>query len=174
MNGLIRKLAPIGTMVAAVAIYAGVASGHDGGDNGRGGDRHGGDVLREALAPSMQGDPMFHNVAPGNVPWLLTRGEARLRLRGKLEIELRGLVIPNPPGDGTAGPVHTVTASLYCGADSVMTAVDTTDPVPLSPHGNARIRDRSFNVPTTCLAPVLLIHPNGDGTRYIAVSGWRR
>jgi hypothetical protein len=177
MNRFTRTLAAPVAIAAAVAIYAGVASGHDGGsqgDNGRGGDRHGGDVVREALAPSMPNDPTFHGVAPGTAPWVLARGEARLKLRGRLEIVLRGLVIPNPPGDGTAGPVHTVSASLYCGSDGDKTAVDTSLTVPLSAQGNARIRDRSFNVPTTCLVPVLLVHPNGDTTKYIAASGWRR
>jgi hypothetical protein len=177
MNWFTRKLAAPVAIVAAVALYAGVASGHDGnsrGDNGRGGDPHGGNVLREALAPSLPTDPTFHGVTPGTVPWVLTRGEARLKLRGRLEIELRGLVIPNPPGDGTAGPVHTVSASLYCGRDADTAAADTTDPVPLSAQGNARIRDRSFSVPTTCLAPVVLVHPNGNAAAYIAASGWRR
>src|SRR6476620_11999513 len=121
MDRFTRKLTPTLAMAVAVAVYAGVASGHAGdgaskGDSGRGGNPHGGDVLRQALAPSVPGDPTFHGVAPGGVPWVLSRGEVRLKLRGRLDVELRGLVIPNPPGDGTAGPVHTVSASLYCGA----------------------------------------------------------
>lgn len=172
----ISKLGPALAIVAAAAIYAGAASGHDGGSSGgdRGGDRHGRDVLRAALAPSLPTDPAFHGVAAGGVPWVLTRGDVRIKLRGRFELKLRGLVIPNPPGDGTAGPVHSVSASLYCGADSNTAAADTTATVPLSARGNARIRDRSFSVPATCLAPVVLVHPNGDATRYIAVSGWRR
>jgi hypothetical protein len=40
----------------------------------------------------------------------------RLRLTsdGRLDLEMRGLVIP---ATGTASPVTTITASLYCGAD---------------------------------------------------------
>jgi hypothetical protein len=45
--------------------------------------------------------------------------------------------------------------------------------VPISRRGNARIKDRSFNVPDTCLAPVILVHPNGDTTHYIALDGRR-
>jgi hypothetical protein len=69
--------------------------------------------------------------------------------------------------------VTTISASLYCGADSDTMAADTTPAVPITSSGNARIRDNSFNVPATCLAPVILVHPNGDLTHYIAVSGWR-
>ena len=69
--------------------------------------------------------------------------------------------------------VSTISASLYCGADADTAAADTTQQVPLSRKGDARIHDTSFNVPSTCLAPVILVHPNGDITHYIAVDGWR-
>jgi hypothetical protein len=172
MHRFISKLGPALAIVATAAIYAGVASGHDGSKGG--GDRHGRDVLRASLAPSLPSDPSFHGVTPGGAPWVLARGDVRLKFAGRFELKLRGLVIPNPPGNGTPGPVHSVSASLYCGADTETAAADTTESVPISTRGDARIRDRSFNVPTTCLAPVVLVHPNGDGTRYIAVSGWRR
>jgi hypothetical protein len=69
--------------------------------------------------------------------------------------------------------VTTISASLYCGADSNATAADTSQQVPISRKGNARIHDTSFTVPSTCLAPVILVHPGGDTTHYIAVDGWR-
>ena len=130
-------------------------------------------VVEEMLAPSVPTDPTFHGVAPGGAPWLLRRGDVELRRSDRLELEVRGLVIPNPPGDGTPGPVTTISASLYCGADSNTTAADTTPQVPISRRGNARIRDRSFTVPATCLAPLILVHPNGDAAHYIAVEGQR-
>ena len=97
----------------------------------------------------------------------------RLKGDGKLNLRVKGLVIPNPPGDGTPGPVNTISASLYCGADTETTAADTTQQVTISRTGDARIHDTSFNVPASCLAPVILVHPNGDLTHYIAVDGWR-
>src|SRR5215208_6452516 len=147
MTKLTGKFTAAVVMLAAIAVYAAVASGHDGGGRG-----HGGQLVKQALAPSLPTDPAFHGVAAGGVPWVLRRGDVRLKLRGRLEVELRGLVIPDPPGDGTAGPVHTVSASLYCGADSTTAPADTTPAVPLSASGDARIRDRSFDVPSTCLA----------------------
>ena len=45
--------------------------------------------------------------------------------------------------------------------------------VTISRTGDARIHDTSFKVPASCLAPVILVHPNGDLTHYIAVDGWR-
>ena len=52
-------------------------------------------------------------------------------------------------------------------------AAATTQQVPLSTSGNARIHDPSFTLPSTCLAPVILVHPNGKDTAYIAVDGWQ-
>ena len=66
-----------------------------------------------------------------------------------------------------------ISASLYCGADSDTVAADTSRQVRITRSGDARIRDRSFAVPSTCLAPVILVHPNGNATAYIAVDGWR-
>ena len=37
----------------------------------------------------------------------------------------------------------------------------TTGQVPISRDGDARIRDNSFDVPPTCLSPVILVNPNG-------------
>ncbi len=161
----------VASMAATSLVVAVGASGHrDHGD--RHGNRHARGLLDAALAPSQPSDPTFHGVAPGNVPWVLDRGNVEIRRHG-LRLRVRGLVIPDPPGDGTPGQVDTVSTSLYCGPDSDTTAADTTQAVPLSDAGNARIRDRSFDVPATCLAPVVLVHPNGNPARYIAVDGRR-
>jgi hypothetical protein len=97
----------------------------------------------------------------------------RLKRDGKFDLSVRGLVIPTAPFTGTPGPVTTISASLYCGADSDMMAAGTTGQVPISRQGDARIHDASFSVRSTCLAPVILVHPNGLMNTYIAVDGWR-
>jgi hypothetical protein len=176
MARLVRLLVIAGAMAAAVAVYAGVAAGHNGGGGNGGGHQgkhRGNAVLDASLAPSQPTDPSFHGVAPGGLPWVLKRGGVELKKKGKLELRVRGLVIPVAPANGTTGPVTTISASLYCGPDSDTTAADTTQTVPITSNGNARIKDKSFTVPATCLAPVILVHPNGDLTHYIAVDGWR-
>ncbi|MGZ4183680.1 MAG: hypothetical protein ACXVUL_23710 [Solirubrobacteraceae bacterium] len=96
-------------------------------------------------------------------------GEARLRQDGRLDVKIRGLVIPPPTGNGTPGPVTTVRAALFCGNDTAAAA--TTPSVPLSTSGNARIR-ASLTLPAKCLAPALLIQPNGSSTVYITANGF--
>jgi hypothetical protein len=146
------------------------ALGHDGGGaRGDHRDRGGAMVLNTTLAPSVPSDPALHEVAAGGAPWVLRRGEARLRRGGRLTVRVRGLVIPVAPGNGTPGPVTTVNASLYCGNDT--SAVGTTPSVPISRAGNARMAGQ-FTLPAKCLAPVVLVHPNGNGAAYIAASGF--
>jgi hypothetical protein len=138
------------------------------------GGRHVGALLiDESVAPSMPTDPAFHGVTPGAAPWVLKSGHLRLRRNGQFNLRVKGLEIPSGPFAGTPGPVTTISASLYCGADTNLVAAGTTQQVRISRKGNARIHDRSFTVPATCLAPVILVHPNGIATTYIAVLGWR-
>ena len=165
-------VAALAALASALAIGALSALGHDGHgrEHGKG---HGGQLIRESLAPSVPTDPMFHGVAAGGAPWVLREGSVRLSDRGRLDLRVRGLVIPVAPGNGTPGPVNTISASLYCGADSDTMAAETTDQAPISRDGDARIKDDSFMVPATCQSPVILVHPNGINTLYIAVDGWR-
>ena len=172
----ISKRVPISVIVAAIAALSTAlvfgalsALGSDHGEHGKG---HGGQLIRESLAPSVPTDPAFHGVTAGGAPWVLKEGSVQLSSH-RLDLRVRGLVIPVAPGNGTPGPVTTISASLYCGMDSDTMAAATTGQVPISRDGDARIRDDSFAVPSTCLSPVILVNPNGISTLYIAVDGWR-
>ena len=69
-------------------------------------------------------------------------------------------------------PRRTRRASLYCGADENTAAAATSGPAPLSAGGDARIDER-LALPATCLAPIVLVNPNNNLARYIAVTGWK-
>jgi hypothetical protein len=152
------------------------AARRDDGHNGQGddGDEQGRLLLTSTLAPSMPTDPAIHGVAAGGLPWMLDRGSVRLKADGSVRIEIEGLVIPIAHGTFPAGkalPVTTVSASLYCAPDASAAAA-TTQAVPISATGNAMIVD-TITLPATCLAPIVLVHPNGGAAAYIAASGWR-
>lgn len=125
-------------------------------------------VLFSSLAPSIPSDASLLGVAPGGVPWVLRSGDAELHSDGALRVRIRGLLIPSGPLAGTTGPVKTVSASLYCDANS--TPVGTSNNVPLSSDGDARITT-SVTLPTKCQIPAVLIHPNGALGVYITTSG---
>jgi hypothetical protein len=105
-------------------------------------------------------------VKAGGAPWVLKRGAFRLLGNGQVVVQIRGLVIPEL---GTPGPVKTVGAALYCAND--MTAAASSPSVPISETGNATIVSR-VALPASCLAPAVLIEPNGSSSIYIATSGF--
>jgi hypothetical protein len=161
----------VGVLATASLDFALTASGKAG-DHG---DGKGKSLFRSTLAPSVPTDPKFHNVAAGGLPWQLDRGSVRIKRDGELDLQVRGLVIPAsaaPQFNGTPGPVTTVSASLFCGADSVTTQAATTAAVPISRTGDARIR-APLTLPASCLAPIVLVNPNGLAGAYIAVTGWK-
>ena len=161
-----KKLLAAAIALAATVFVATAAADHGGrGDHHRHG--HGRTVLRAHLVGSIPSDPAIHGVTAGGVPW---DGGARASLdrRGRFELRVRGLVIT---GTGNPGQVTTVSASLFCAPDSNLTPAFTTGSAALSAHGNARIRAH-VTVPERCLAPVLLVHPNGGTARYIAATGF--
>jgi hypothetical protein len=163
-----KKAVLAGVLVAAAVFVAAAAADH-GGDRGRG-EHHGHRqrvILQQHLVGSILSDQAIHGVVRGGLPWQ-GGGDASLSRRGRFEARIRGLVIPSM---GNPGPVTTITISLYCSPDSSGTAAFTTDPVPLSSQGNAFIRQH-VTVPARCLAPVLLVHPNGGATAYIAATGF--
>jgi hypothetical protein len=158
------------------AVGASAHDGHGGDDgSGNGNDNDGAKALfTSALAPSHPDDPAIHGVAPGAVPWVLDRGKVRIGTDGSIRVKLQGLVIPIAHGTfpaGTARPVTVVSASLYCAPDSAAAAA-TTKSVPISEDGDATIADR-VSLPSTCLAPIVLVHPNDSAGAYIAATGWR-
>ena len=170
-----------GSSITAVSALGDRGSGHGNGEHhgkaehqgfdehGNFGEHHGNTLFDTTLAPTVPGDPTLHGNAAGAAPWVLKFGRARLRQDGRLDVKIRGLVIPPPTGNGTPGPVTTVRAALFCGNDT--TPAGTTPSVPLSTAGNARIRSQ-LSLPAKCLAPALLIQPNGSSTVYITANGF--
>jgi len=66
--------------------------GHNGNGQGNGhgnGKGNGNTLLRSTLAPSVPGDPTFHGVNPGGAPWVLQRGEVRLKRNGQFRLRLQ-------------------------------------------------------------------------------------
>jgi len=158
-----RTIALVATGLAAGSLSLAVgALGH--------GKRHGGE-LRTSLVPSLPADAPIHGVSPGGAPWVLDRSRVRLKAKGKDRVRLRvrveGLVIPPPQGNDTAGGVTTITASVFCGSSTTPAATSTAKP--LSQAGDARI-DQKLTMSGACPGPVVLVHPNGNLTRYIASS----
>jgi hypothetical protein len=160
-------LAVLALVTASGALVFALAASADHGR--RGGDDHGvrGKLFVTRLVGSILSDPPIHGITRGGVPWDLKRGGATLGRSGRFKLRVKGLVVA---GTGNADGVTSISASFFCAPDS-STAVFTAGPVPLSPDGDARIKQH-VTVPARCLAPVVLVHPNGNPARYIAASGF--
>jgi hypothetical protein len=159
---LLTAAALAGSATTAVSALAGSSPGGPGPSPAFGAST----LLHTTLAPSVPADPMLHGVTAGSAPWVIKHGELRLRSNGELTVRIEGLIIP---ALGTAGPVTSVDAALYCGIDT--TAAATSPSVPLSQKGDAFIYAH-VTLPASCLAPVVLINPNSLPGIYIATSGF--
>jgi hypothetical protein len=152
--------------VAAVVLAAAVFVAAAAADRHSGRSHEHGKLLRAQLVGSILSDPPLHGVNRGGLPWK-GNGRASLDRRGRFEFRIRNLVIPSL---GNPGPVTTIKVALYCAPDASGPAF-ITDTAPLSRDGDARIRQH-VAAPSRCLAPVLLVHPNGNTAAYIAASGF--
>jgi hypothetical protein len=119
-------------------------------------------MLRASLQGSLTDDPALFGVSPGGATWVITRGLARVGMSGDVAVEVRGLIIPTR-GDN---PVPALAASIACNA----TVVATTATVPFSTNGDAQIR-ATVDLPSRCIAPVVLLNPNGNPRVYIGLTG---
>ena len=121
---------------------------------------HGHNLLRGDLTPSMPTDDPINGVDPGGLPWIISRGEVRVRDNGRMDVRIEGLQIPR---NGAAdNPVGTIDAVLYCSG----TMAAHSGPQSLSiPDGDARFRVHLM-VPKTCDDATVLIQP--APTLYIA------
>ena len=156
--GMILVVAASSALV--FSLQAGASGGHHEGH---------GKLFRSGLVGNLLTDPPIHGVTRAGAEWVLKKGTATLGRNGKFNLRVKGLVLTST---GTTGTVTTITASFFCAPDSDTAAKFVAGPVPLEPDGDARIH-QDVTVPSRCLAPVVLVHPNGGATRYIAVSGFK-
>jgi hypothetical protein len=162
--GVIAMIAATG--IAATAVGATPASSSQP-------VRHG-----QLLSSDLVGRPTDPNltvpidgVPAGAVAWALSRGSTRIQAHGRLTVKVDGLVITgtNSSLDGTTGPVNAVVASVAC--DGLTPTFASSNPVPLSRDGDARI-DQKVTLPAVCLAPVVLVRANTSSGPWIAASGF--
>jgi hypothetical protein len=98
----------------------------------------------------------------GGLPWQIDRARGELRSDGRLDLDVRGLVLarraPVPANLQGTNPIAQFRATVSCltpaspdQGENVFTA-----PVPASPDGDARIRAH-VDLPQTCIAPIVFV-----------------
>jgi hypothetical protein len=152
-----RALKPVLAVAAGSATVLAMSSGPALADSPH-------DLIRADLFGSQIGFPAINGVLPGGAPWVIDRGEVRVRDDGRMDVRIEGLQIP--AADGTeSNPIASIDAVLYCAGEDPIDS----GPQPLSvPGGDARFHV-DLDVPSTCDGATVLISPSAAvGVRYIA------
>jgi hypothetical protein len=146
------RMALAGVVPVIALALAPTAAVAGGGDN----------LIRGNLTASMPTDAPINGVNPGGLPWVIDRGDVRVRETGRMDVRIEGLEIPR---NGTFdNPVANIHAVLYCSgvAAAYSGAQPMTTGVGLG-FGDARFRVL-LTVPETCDDAVVLIQPNNPST----------
>ena len=118
--------------------------------------------------------PVLRGVRGGGLPWVLTSAHGELKSSGKLEIEVRGLVLAAGANAGT-NPAAVFRGLVSClGSDGAPHNI-LTDAFPATTGhvsaggGNAKI-ETMVNLPETCIAPIIFV--TNDGGAWFAATGY--
>ncbi|HET6596219.1 MAG TPA: hypothetical protein VFG81_11380 [Anaerolineales bacterium] len=120
-----------------------------------------------------QSQPVLRGVSGGGIPWTLTSARGELKASGKLEIEVRGLVLAAGANAGT-NPSAVFRALVSClssdgSVQNVLTeAFPATTGSASSGGGNAKI-ETMVSLPHPCIAPIVFVTNNGGS--WFAVTG---
>src|SRR5262245_25385962 len=121
----------------------------------------------------------IRTVPGGGLPWMVDEAKGKLRVDGRIEVEVQGLVLdPNDAqviAAGLAGtnPVPNFKAIVSClsrdAAGTTATTVNVeTDLFPASPTGDSEIED-TVSLPEPCIAPIVLVP--SPGGQWFAATG---
>jgi hypothetical protein len=112
----------------------------------------------------------IRGVNGGGVPWVIAEGRGELRADGRLEISVRGLVIPNRvPGNPQANFRAIVSCLTTDAVGNAAIANVVTAQFPATPDGDSDI-DAVVTLPTPCIAPIVFV-TNAAGTSWFAATG---
>ena len=122
------------------------------------------------VAPPFLSNPVIRGVVGAGAAWKLTSVEGELKTNGKLEIDVRGLVLVSTGQN----PAATFRGAVSCltpdGAGGVATVNKFTREFPATPTGNAHIEDVIPDLPHPCVAPIVFV-VRGNTLVWFAVTG---
>ena len=126
------------------------------------------DTMNGVDGPFLGNANPIRGVNGGGLPWVIDRGRGKLDHDGKLDVEVRGLIIPDSIGFGfNPAPFFRVVVSCLSVDDSGLVAVVnvTTNNGAEVMIGDPRNGDARFktdvDLPTPCVAPILFVTSPG-------------
>ena len=117
----------------------------------------------------IQAGNMVGNITGGGQPWSTLGGEANVNLRsGRVEFEVRGLVLAGGNSIGTPDAINQVKGTLVCGPGTPTQFVADTPLVSLSAQGDAEFEGNLSPFPTVCTPTNLAFLVRIPADRWIA------
>jgi hypothetical protein len=117
----------------------------------------------------------IRGVNGGGLPWQIGEGRGELESNGRLEVEVRGLVLlngpPVPPALRGTNPISSFRAIVSCltiSNGSPATTNVATGPFPATATGDSKI-EATVALPSPCFAPIIFVGPSP--TAWFAVTG---
>jgi len=99
----------------------------------------------------IQAGNMVGNITGGGQPWITLGGEANVNLRsGRVEFEVRGLVLAGGNSIGTPDAINQVKGTIVCGPGTPTQFVADTPLVSLSAQGDAEFEGNVGPFPSVC------------------------
>ena len=129
------------------------------------------DTMTPVVHPFLNGEGHpIRGINGGGVPWAIQRGEGELSANGRLEVEVRGLVIASTGVNPVAQFIAAVNCLTTTSPDTGETRL--TAPVNVGPAGNARF-EATLPLPRPCIAPIVFVGtPAGNSLRWFATTGF--
>ena len=116
----------------------------------------------------IQAGNVVAGIPGGGQPWSTLGGEASVNLsNGRVEFEVRGLVLAGGDTIGTPGAVNQVKGTLACVTGVTPTVIDT-PLVPLNARGDAEFDGSVGPIPTTCTPTNVVFLVRIAANRWIA------
>jgi hypothetical protein len=179
-RGVVLVLRHTVTLALAATCLAGVARADDRGDDRQERAEHGGIVLAFKTMAPIQGalvntpTELLHDQAAGALPWVISSARGVLHADGKLEVQVRGLVLadeaPVPATLRLTNPIPTFRAVVSCvKADGTVATSETPD-VGASTDGDAHIEAViDPPLPHPCVGPIIFV---GNGAQHQQAVPW--
>ncbi|MBI1397300.1 MAG: hypothetical protein GC151_15115 [Betaproteobacteria bacterium] len=130
---------------------------------------HAGDFEGRLVACPSNGTSIGDVRSCGKI-WKLKSGKAELKADGRLEVEVRGLVLDDPTTgafNGTPDGVDGVAAAVICSTTTGARVVAQTEVATLGKSGDAKVRAK-VSLPDGCIAPVVVLRERYEGN----IGGW--
>jgi len=117
----------------------------------------------------------IRGVNGGGLPWQIAEARGELSSNGKIEVEVRGLVLLNGPpvppalrGKNPAAAFRAIVSCLTVVNGSPATTNVATDAFPATMTGDSKI-EATVSLPRPCFAPIIFVGPSP--TTWFAVTG---